>query len=210
MRTSHRSRKIILIVLLAGALLLLGGCEALFTYSPFTGLQRNPSSLSPAQRITYAQDALASGDKAAMQAAYDAVKNDPGTTADYTTAELGIELSGLPTLIIDAIADPSAVLPNGDATSVADFLAAHPDLQPSLVMDAGARLQALDAGGFPITANDRVLGAIGLALAASAGTTPAYDLGAPGVDLTAAKSLLTPLVGDGSAGDMLTQYLNSV
>ena len=164
----------------------MGGCEAIFTSSPFTGLQRNPSSLSPEQQITYAQDALASGDKTAMQAAYDALKSETSATAVYMTAELGIELSGVPTLLTAAINDPTILSTGaGNATAVGDYIAAHPGLQPALIIDAAQRLQALAASGTAMTTNDRILGAIGLALGAA--TPPAYDFTAPGVDLTAAR-----------------------
>ncbi len=85
MRSRHT-----LLVLLAAALAALVGCQAMFTYSPLKGLQRPPSSMTPAQRLTYAQDALASGDTAAMTAAYQAIMNDPSADAQYTVAQLGI------------------------------------------------------------------------------------------------------------------------
>jgi hypothetical protein len=90
-------------------LMLLGGCQALFTYTPLKGLQRDPASLSAEQKLVYAQDALASGDKSAMQAAYNAIKADTGNDASHLAAELGIELSGVPGLIDSAVTDESLV-----------------------------------------------------------------------------------------------------
>ena len=207
MRTTGRFHVRLSVTLLAAGLLLLGGCEAIFTSSPFTALQRNPSSLSPEQQITYAQDALASGDKTAMQAAYDTLKSETSSTAVYMTAELGIELSGVPTLLTAAINDPS-ILSKGDATAVGDYIAAHPGLQPALIIDAGQRLRALDAAGTTMTTNDRILGAIGLALGAA--TPPAYDF--TGVDLTAAKTFLNKdnVVATASGADTLNEYLSSL
>src|ERR1700690_1173027 len=80
-------------------LVVLSGCQNIFTYTPLKGLQRDPSTLSAPQRLVYAQDALASGDKGAMLAAYNAIKNDTSPDAVHLTAELGIELSGVPALI---------------------------------------------------------------------------------------------------------------
>ena len=74
------------LALLCAAVLVFGGCQAIFTYSPLTGLQTPPSSMTPAQRLTYAQDALASGDQSAMLKAYDAIKNDTGAQSQYITA----------------------------------------------------------------------------------------------------------------------------
>ncbi len=200
MRTARRFPVRLFAALLVTGLLPLTGCEAIFTSSPFTALQRKPSDLSPEQRITYAQDALASGDPAAMQTALDAIKNDTSSTAVYTAAELEIELSGLPALVASVVgnlSDPSAVA--GGATSVDAFLAAHPEVQPAMLIDAGARLQGLDTAGAVLTDSDRILGAIGLALG---GATPSYTSVSP-ASLTAAINLVTPA----AAGDPVAQQI---
>jgi hypothetical protein len=206
MKTARRVHVHIFVIFLVAGLLLLDGCEAIFTFSPFTGLQRDPSSLTPEQRLTYAQDALASGDLSAMQDALDAIKNDTSHPAVYTSAKLEIELSGLPALGVDVNDTSNLDSVVGNATTVDGFLAAHPDLKPSLVIDAGERLKSLE-GDTPLTVTDRVVGAIGLALAASAGTDPIYDL--THADLTAAMEFLAPVVTPGSVADELYQYLGS-
>ena len=192
------------VIVLATGLLLLGGCEAIFTYSPFSGLQRDPSALSPEQRLTYAEDALASGDLAAMQKALDAIKNDTSTDAVYTSAKLEVELSGLPTLgvKIDDTSSLDSVV--GSAQSVDDFLTAHPGLKPEMVIDAGQRLLSVE-GDTTLSVTDRVVGAMGLALAASADTSPPYDL--TKVDLSVAIQFLAPVATPGSVAEDLYQYL---
>jgi hypothetical protein len=182
----------------------LGGCQALFTYTPLKGLQRDPASLSPEQKLVYAQDALASGDKTAMQAAYNAIKADSGNDASHLTAELGIELSGVPGLIDSAVTDESLL--TGSSTTIAQYITDHPGLDPTLIMDAGDRMRALDLAGYPLTTNDRLLGAIGLALTASA---PSYDLAGGGVDLTNARLLIGPLVGSDSFANSLDSYFQA-
>jgi hypothetical protein len=182
--------------------MILGGCQAIFTYTPLKGLQRDPSSLSPAQRLVYAQDALASGDTTAMLAAYNAIKADSGNDASHLAAELGIELSGVPGLIDSAITDESLVTGNG--ATIAGYIAAHPGVDPSLIIDAGLRMQALDAAGYPLSTNDRILGAIGLALFAS---QPSYVL-TPGSQ-TAAVALIAPLVGTDTFANSLNTYLQT-
>jgi hypothetical protein len=203
--TVKRPRVTMSVVLAAVAVLLvLGGCQQIFTYAPLKGLQRNPASLSPEQRLNYAEQALASGDKAAMLAAYDAIKNDTGNDAQYLTAQLGIELSGVPTLLSGFIDGTVAM----DPTSIPDFFAAHPELTPSYIIDAANRLKALDSSGFPLSTNDRVLGCLGLALEATQNTVPPYDLTKiTSADLAPALALLDPLVATDPFASELSSYL---
>jgi hypothetical protein len=206
MRKSSLLRPRLYIGILFAALLLLGSCEAIFTYTPLKGLQRDPSSLSAEQRLTFAQDALASGDEDAMKEAYDAIKDDSGLDASYLTAELGIELSGLPDLIHSYLTDSSVL---GSDTSIGDFIAAHPNLTPAYIIDAGLRLQTLDAGGYPIDDAERILGALGLVLEASKNTLPTpYDLSNDTVDITDALALLFPLIADDSIAADFYTYLS--
>jgi hypothetical protein len=193
-----------LLIAAALASVMLGGCEQLFTYTPFQGLNRPLSSLSAEQRVKYAQDALASGDAAAMKAAYDAIVADTSASGRYTAAQLGVELSGVPALITEFIADPATAL--GPAT-IADFMAAHPDLSPAYIVDAGARFAALDGESYTLSTNDRVLGAIGLALGEAQSTTPPYNFADPAVDLTAALALIAPAAASDPTIDSLYTWL---
>ncbi len=84
-------------------LLALAGCQVLFTTSPLSFLQRDPSKLPPEQKISYAQDALAGGDTGAMARAFDAIQAEaaaPGADPEltYLAAQLAMELSGAPDL----------------------------------------------------------------------------------------------------------------
>ena len=63
----------LLIVLLP---LLLTSCEQMFTYSMFEWAQRDPSNLSEAQQVSYAQNVLGTGDQQAMADAYEAIKDN--------------------------------------------------------------------------------------------------------------------------------------
>jgi hypothetical protein len=78
---------------------LFGGCDAIFTTSPVSFLQRDPDNMSLDQRINYARDALASGDEDAIADAYDAIKDDAVASTDselhLLAAELALALSGL-------------------------------------------------------------------------------------------------------------------
>jgi hypothetical protein len=208
MKTERRNPVRLVAVLLATGLLMLAGCEAVFTFSPFTALQRKPADLTPEQRVTYAQDALASGDPAAMQTALEAIKDDTSIAAVYISAQLEIELSGLPTLMASAVGnmdDPEAIA--GGAASVDEFLSAHPDLKPEMIIDAGRRLENLGTD-VTLKSSDLVIGAIGLALEASAGTTPPYNFADPSVNLADAITFLTSQPPEpGSVAQTLADYL---
>jgi|GEM_PF-5201491 len=187
-------------------LMILAGCQDIFTYTPLKGLQRDPSTLSPAQRLVYAQEALASGDKNAMLAAYNAIKNDTSPDAVHLTAELGIELSGVPALINDAVTNESTL--TGSGTSIADFINSHTGLDPAMMIAGATSIDALAAAGYDVSTNDRIMGAIGLAMAAS---QPSYDLtNVPVANLQSSINLIAKLVKNGDTfATSLNTYLNT-
>ena len=188
-------------------LMVLAGCQNIFTYTPLKGLQRDPSTLSSEQRLVYAQDALASGDRNAMLAAYNAIKTDTSPDAVHLTAELGIELSAVPALVNDAITNQSAL--TGSGTTVADYIASHPGTDPALMIAGGQSINALAGAGYPVTPNDRLLGAIGLAMNAAQTVNSSYDLSGVPVanpDIAAAILLIAPLV---ASGDTFATSLNT-
>ena len=150
----------------AAAVLVLAGCQAMFTYSPLSSFQRPPSSLTPAQRITYAQDALASGNTASMKAAYDAIKNDTSADAQYLAAQLGIELSGVPDVLLKIASDPTTV--TTELNGISSFIAAN-NLDPSYMVFAASQLAEAQAGGITLTETDMAMGAMGILLAGAQG-----------------------------------------
>jgi hypothetical protein len=184
-------RRIVTALVSLIVLFLVSGCQGIFTYSPLTFLQRPPSSLTPAARLTYAQDALASGDKDAMKSAYDAIKDDPGADASCTTAQLGIELSGVPTLLLQVATDASAV--STDLNDISGFIA-EKGLDPAYLVDAAARLQAVDAT-VELTPMDYALGALGMLLGSAQATTGTWDITSPSVDTAPAVAFFTQAVG---------------
>lgn len=193
----------------AVAALALGGCQAIFTWSPVTALARSPASMSPEQQVAYGRDALASGDTAAMQAAYDQLKGQTGSAdAQYLAGQLGVELSGFPQLFLDAI-NGAVTLDPGAAIDIPQFIADN-GLTPELLIDAAAELQAAQALGADLGPMDYVMGAMGLALQAAQATTPAYDINA--VDLAPAITFLAPVVDEVAtlpADDPLRQFIDS-
>jgi len=199
----------------AAALVLLAGCQAMFTYSPLSGLQRPPSSLTPAQRLTYAQDALASGNTSDMKAAYDAIKNDTSSAAQYTTAQLGIQLSGVPQVLIQIATDPSTV--TSQLNTVDQFITDH-NLQPSYIIAAAGQLSAAAAAGAALTTMDYAMGAMGLLLAAALADstalgTPSYDILAGNSGKGAATTFLAPAVANVASlpsSDQLNQFITQL
>ena len=61
--------KYIFLILAIPVLLFFMACQDIFTYSPFSGAQRDPSTMTDAQKINYANDALSSGDDEAIEKA---------------------------------------------------------------------------------------------------------------------------------------------
>ncbi|MFW5685195.1 MAG: hypothetical protein ACOC0O_00935, partial [Spirochaetota bacterium] len=76
-------------------LALVAGCESVFTTSPLSFLQRDPSQLSAGQRVTYGHDALASGDADKMADAFDALKDSDDPETQLLAAELAVASTGL-------------------------------------------------------------------------------------------------------------------
>jgi hypothetical protein len=210
---SRRSRSILL-VLLPAAVLVFGGCQAIFTYSPVSGLQRLPSSMTPGQRLTYAQDALASGDTAAMKSAYDAIKNDTSAAAEYTTAQLGIELSGVPALLVKVAGDPSTLTAQLDTINA--FITDN-NLDPNYMVAAAAQLAAAQSSGVTLSDMDMAMGAMGIMLGGAQVLNGNWDftgLGTSGSPAQAAAiAFLAPAVADVASlpsGDPMKDFINKL
>jgi hypothetical protein len=101
----------------------------------------------------------------------------------YTTAQLGIELSGVPTLLREIADNTSSLTTQLD--DIDTFIAVH-GLDPNYMVDAGNRLQTLQAAGAPLTTMDYVMGAMGLVLESTSGS---WDVQTNG-HKTAAQALL--------------------
>jgi hypothetical protein len=94
------------------------GCQNVFTFSPFSGLQRDPSNMSPEQKKQYALDALSSGDAESMGEAYDAIADlladDPDNgELHLLAADLAIGASGVGDLMNSI--DPESGSPDMDS-----------------------------------------------------------------------------------------------
>jgi len=113
-------------------ILLLGSCEQMFTFSPLSWAQRDPSNLSDAQKIAYAEGVLGSGDTDAMADAYNAIKDSSDPDVQYLASQLAVGASGLNEAaeeilaLIDTIdtATINTILGSVDDTMLANSIAA--------------------------------------------------------------------------------------
>jgi hypothetical protein len=181
-------------VLLLGSLGLLAGCQAMFTYCPVEALQTSPGAMSPEQKLAYAQDALASGDPASMRAALDALAGVSTAEGQYLCAELAVELSQIPHLVI-ALAFDAASLYAGSMTELDTYITQY-SIDPSLLMDAAVSLQAAEGLGASLQPIDYVYGTVGLLFASAEQPDGSLDFSNP-----AALDLSQPIafISDGLA-----------
>ncbi|HEB09690.1 MAG TPA: hypothetical protein ENI06_00575 [Spirochaetales bacterium] len=139
----------ILVLLL---LLLFAGCQAIFTYSPLSFLQRDPANLPLDQKIVWAENALASGDPEAMATAYDVIKNESGV--DYLAANLALELSGVPQLLFEVMEGDVAI----DSEADLDIFLLQVD-EDYIVAAGGHYNDTLANDPDSLTGTDYILGA---------------------------------------------------
>jgi hypothetical protein len=149
----------------------LASCQAVFTFSPLSFLQRDPGSLSATQQVEFAREALQSGDAAAMGAVYDSIAT--AATADpenaglqYTAAQLALELSGVGDVFSTLLGTLGAGGGEGiDPFALSDELFASLNL--TRLGEAGVYLLAADSAATPadLSATDYLVGAVGLLIA---------------------------------------------
>ena len=158
-RTSRSAGAALATALALSLAVSLGGCEAVFTTSLFSFLQRDPANLSAEQQIAWAEQALASGDPEAMAEAYELVKDRATGSSDpeltYLAGRLALELSGASALLT-ATLDGSA-----DFTVAVDVERIFAELNTSYLAEAGDFYQATHANdGTYLAGTDFVLGCI--------------------------------------------------
>ncbi len=146
--------------LVFSVLIVLIGCQAVFTFSPVSFLQRDPSKLSLDQKKTYAEDALASGDSDAMLAAYNAIKDDATGSTDgelnLLAAKLAMELSGVPDLLNQVLSGDIDLSASGGSS---DFDALLAELNTSFLVEAAGFYTDADTNGANLNSTDYLLGA---------------------------------------------------
>ena len=174
----------------ASLLALLSGCQVVFTYSPLSILQRDPAAMSLEQKVTYAADALASGDDAAILGAFNAIQADASGSTDgelnLLAAQLAMELSGVPDLLNEVLGG-GIDFENPDPAQFTDLL---DSLDTGYLLDASPFYQDANTNGGELGSVDFLLGAAcilfegtpGTDVAASTTTGTASDFLQYGID----------------------------
>jgi hypothetical protein len=149
-------------------LLALSSCEALFSTSALSWAQRDPSSLPQEQKVTYAQDALASGDEASMKKAYDSLKTSSDNSLKPLVAELALGAAGVTQAMTDIMGD---LLNSSSQTQVESainqLLAGFSADDVALIATGSVLIDAAAAGGVALTANQYVLVGVGMLVKAA-------------------------------------------
>ena len=127
----------------ASLLILLSSCEQVFTFSPVSSLQRDPSTLSDEAKVTFAEAAISSGDKAAMEKAYNALKDTENNELKVVAAEVAVGAAGLN----DAIDSAISLFTNPPADPDAALAELLDGLDAPILSNAGTLLQGAVNGG---------------------------------------------------------------
>ena len=151
---------------MAGVSILFVACQAVFTYSPFTFLQRDISTRPAAEQISRAWEALGSGDAAQMADAYAVVDALLETSDDpelfLLAADLAFGASGMTEVFTQALQDLDTITEGTteELTAVLDSL----DLD--LIADGASHVQAAEDAGAEVSDTQYVIA--GAALLTSA------------------------------------------
>lgn len=159
-QTDGRSRVIAIPAIVLALITLLAGCEQVFTWSPFGGLQRNPANMSPEQQVTFAQDALESGDPDAMGDAFELLQDSEDPETQLLAVDLALGAAEIETTLTDLLA--ATMDEGGDPEqALADALAGLSAEDLAMLDAAGDLLDAAAEEGEP-TPEQYAFTAIGL------------------------------------------------
>lgn len=149
----------LVLIALAGLL----ACEGIFTTSLATPFAGEPTP----------EEALASGNRSAMEDAYKKMKDDAASSSDgdeqLLAGQLAMELSGLSDLFYDVLAD-DIDFSKDEAYNQAAIDAAVADLDAGYLSEAAAFYSLADANGADMDATDYLIGGV-LLLAAEVEST---------------------------------------
>ena len=151
-------------VVAAGLVVLaLASCEMMFTTSPLSFLQRDPANLSPEQQVVFARDALASGNRDQMKAAYELLKGSGDPQTRLLAADLALGASGLESGLAAALPDLLAAGDDQEALDEAleEFLGGFSASELTLMSEAATLLASAADDASP-TPEQYLLAAVGL------------------------------------------------
>ncbi|MFP4382786.1 MAG: hypothetical protein ACLFST_09975 [Spirochaetia bacterium] len=182
-------KAVIIRVLPLFLLVVLSGCEQVFTFSPLSGLKRDPANLSDDQKREYAKDALESSDDEAAKEAFELLKDSEDPEDQSLAVDLAIEASGVTDAILTLLtetdsSDPDALLETVNASLE--------DLDLDILSESADILTALgDAEGGEPTVEQYVLTGAGLVLLAAQDAGGVENLTGDSAQEQQAEELLT-------------------
>jgi hypothetical protein len=139
-------KKIFLLTVIASAVLFTA-CQAVFTYSPFTFLQRDISNRPAEVQVSRAREALGSGDTAQMAEAYEIIEKLLETEDDpelsLLAADLAFGASGMTEVFTSALQDMDTIT----ESTPEDLQEVLENLNVDLISEGAGHIQtAVDAG----------------------------------------------------------------
>lgn len=142
-------------------------CEGVFTTSLVEWAQRDPSQLNREQKINFAKEALASGNRDSMKKAYDALKGTSDPSLQPLAAELAVGAAG----VKDALATVLGKVAAGSSeeaikAALQEAFESFSEGDLSLIMEAATLLASAESGGGTITADQYFITGVGLLVVA--------------------------------------------
>jgi hypothetical protein len=154
--------------------LVLCACQAVFTYSPLSFLQRDIDSLPVEQRIERAQSALGSGDPSQMLEAYNAIvallQSNDDPELSLLAADLAFGASGMVQIYTSLLQNPDYVT-EATPEDLADFL---DDIDVGLVEEGAGHIQDAASGDAEISDTQYIIAGVAL-IAGAAGIAGSFD-----------------------------------
>ena len=134
--------KKITVVIVVFITIVFSGCQAVFTYSPFSFLQRDISSRPVEVQVSRAREALSSGDTEQMAEAYEIVEGLLETSDDpelfLLAADLAFGASGMTEVFTSVLQDMDTIT----ESTPEDFEEVLKTLKVDLIAEGAAHVQA--------------------------------------------------------------------
>ncbi|MFP4010705.1 MAG: hypothetical protein ACLFUM_03325 [Spirochaetaceae bacterium] len=196
-----------------GAMVLLGGCEQLFSTNAFSGLHRDPSKLSYDEQIAYGESALSSGDADVMADAYDALseslekEDNSDPELNGLAVELAIGGSGLKDIfpdLLEAAVDGAFSNEQDLADAIDDEL---DEVDYDYINEAVDQVDLIKANGGEVKKEQYVLVAVGLLMREAEAAGGVENLDPTDADVEEAEDFVNDAINDldsrGETSDIL-------
>ncbi|MFP4067390.1 MAG: hypothetical protein ACLFRR_11975 [Spirochaetaceae bacterium] len=196
-----------------GAMVLLGGCEQLFSTNAFSGLHRDPSKLSYDEQIAYGESALSSGDADVMADAYDALSEslEKEDNSDPELNGLAVELAIGGSGLKDIFSDLLEAAVDGAFSNEQDLADALDDeldeVDYDYINEAVDQVDLIKANGGEVKKEQYVLVAVGLLMREAEAAGGVENLDPTDADVEEAEDFVNDAINDldsrGETSDIL-------